>query len=147
MPLTSIPRVSPRSREYVNQVLDYGMHNTRSAGMVARLEKAFAERFGQRYAIAHANGTVTMHTALMAADVGVGDEVIVPAYTVYSTASVVLNAGAVPIFADVDPRTWTIDPADVRRKISPRTRAIIPVSIGGLAPITTRSWISAGSIG
>ena len=124
----------PRRRQYVNQVLDYGMHNTRSAGMVARLEREFAERFGQRYAIAHANGTVSMHTALMAADVGVGDEVIVPAYTVYSTASVVLNAGAVPIFADVDPRTWTIDPADVRRKISPRTRAIIPVSIGGLAP-------------
>ena len=134
MPLTSIPRVSPKARQYVNQVLDYGMHNTRSAGMVARLEKEFAERFGQRYGIAHANGTVSMHTALMAADVGVGDEVIVPAYTVYSTASVVLNAGAVPIFADVDPRTWTIDPADVRRKISSRTRAIIPVSIGGLAP-------------
>lgn len=131
---TSIPRVSSQARQYVNQVLDYGLHNTRSAGMVARLEKAFAERFGQRFGIAHANGTATMHTALLAADVGVGDEVIVPAYTVYSTASVVLYANAVPIFADVDPATWTIDPEDVLRKITPRTRAIIPVSICGLAP-------------
>jgi perosamine synthetase len=97
------------------------------------LEQAFAARFGRRFGIAHANGTATMHSALLAADVGVGDEVIVPAYTVFMTASVALYANAVPIFADVDPRTWTIDPADVRRKITPRTRAIIPVSICGLS--------------
>ena len=131
---TSIPRVSHQAREYVNEVLDYGIHNTRSAGMVARLEQAFAHRFGRRFGIAHANGTATMHSALLAADVGVGDEVIVPAYTVFMSASVALYANAVPIFADVDPNTWTIDPADVRRKITPRTKAIIPVSICGLSP-------------
>ena len=131
---TSIPRVSPQAVKYVNDVLAYGIHNTRSAGMVARLEQQFAARFGRRYGIAHANGTATMHSALLAADIGVGDEVIVPAYTVFMTASVALYANAVPIFADVDPETWTIDPEDVRRKITPRTRAIIPVSICGLSP-------------
>lgn len=130
----SMPRVSQAARRYVNQVLDYGMHNTRSAGMVARLEQAFAHRFGRRFGIAHVNGTATMHSALLAADVGVGDEVIVPAYTVFMTASVALYANAIPVFADVDPDTWTIDPVDVRQKITPRTKAIIPVSICGLSP-------------
>lgn len=132
--ITLIPRVSPKSREYVNQVLDYGIHNTNSLGFSARLERGFAERFGRSFGILHSNGTTTMHSALMAADVGAGDEVIVPAFTVFMTASVALYANAIPIVADVDPKTWTIDPEDIRRKITSRTKAIIPVSICGLAP-------------
>jgi perosamine synthetase len=66
--------------------------------------------------------------------VGAGDEVIVPAFTVFSTAAVALHANAVPIVADVDPDTWTISIDDIRRKMTPHTKAIIPVSIGGLAP-------------
>ena len=130
---TSIPRVSDKARQYVNEMLDFGFHNCNSPGFTARLEREFAERFGQEYGILHANGTATMHSALLAADVGVGDEVIVPAYTVVVTGTVALFANAVPVFADVDPDTWTIDPEDVRRKITPRTKAIIPVSICGLA--------------
>ncbi len=102
--------------------------------MSGRLEAAFAAKFGQTYGILHANGTATMHSALLAADVGVGDEVIVPAFTVFSTAVVALHANAIPIIADVDPDTWTISVEDVRRKITPRTKAIIPVSICGLSP-------------
>ena len=132
--IKSLPRVSPKSREYVNQVLDFGIHNTRSLGFAAKLEEKFSQRFGRRFGILHSNGTTTMHSALLAADVGVGDEVIVPAFTVFMTASVVLYVGAVPIVADVDPEAWTIDPDDVRRKITPQTKAIIPVSICGLAP-------------
>jgi perosamine synthetase len=131
---TSIPRVSPKAREYVNRVLDFGFHNCTSTGMSARLEREFAAKFGQTYGILHANGTATMHSALLAAGVGVGDEVIVPAYTVFSTAVVALHANAIPIVADVDPDTWTISVEDIRRKITPRTKAIIPVSICGLAP-------------
>ncbi|MBN2293108.1 MAG: DegT/DnrJ/EryC1/StrS family aminotransferase [Pirellulales bacterium] len=131
---TPIPRVSPKSREYVNRVLDYGFHNCSSPGMLARLEKEFAARFGQRFGIAVANGTATMHAALMAYDIGAGDEVIVPAYTVFSTAAAVLHANAIPVVADVDPDTWTIDIEDVRCKVTPRTKAIIPVSICGLSP-------------
>ncbi len=130
---TSIPRVSAKARKYVNEVLDFGFHNCSSPGIGARLERQFAERFGCRFGILHANGTATMHSALLAADVGVGDEVIVPPFTVFSTAAVALHAGAVPVFADVDPDTWTISPDDIRRKITSRTKAIIPVSIGGLA--------------
>ena len=131
---SSIPRVSPKAQKYVNRVLEYGFHNCSSPGMVKRLEREFAAKFGHKFGIAHANGTCTMHSALLAYDVGVGDEVIVPAYTVFSTAVVALHANAVPIVADVDPDTWTISVEDIRRKITPRTKAIIPVSICGLSP-------------
>ena len=131
--MTMIPRVAPKARQYVGEVLDFGFHNGSSPGISARLEERFAAKFGRKFGILHANGTATMHSALLAAGVGVGDEVIVPAYTVAMTATVALYANAIPVFADVDPDTWTIDPEDVRRKITPRTRAIIPVSICGLA--------------
>ena len=129
-----LPRVSPMARVYVNQVLDYGFHNSTSPGISTRLEKEFAAKFGVRYAILHSNGTATMHTALLAAGIGVGDEVIVPGLTMASTALVALYSNAVPVFADIDPETWTISVEDVRRKITPRTKAIIPVSIYGLSP-------------
>ena len=64
--LVSIPRVSPKARGYVNKVLDSGFHNASSPGFSARLEKQFAEKFGQEFGILHANGTATMHSALMA---------------------------------------------------------------------------------
>ena len=131
---TSIPRVSDKARQYVNEVLDFGFHNASSPGFYGRLEQAFAAKFGVGFGILHCNGTATMHSALLAAGVGVGDEVIVPTLTMASTALVALHANAVPIFADVDPDTLTISVEDVRRKITPRTRAIIPVSIYGLSP-------------
>ena len=128
----SIPRVAPRAYEYVRQVLDFGFHNAHSVGMTGRLERQWAERFGHRFGIAHCNGTATMQSALLAAGVGVGDEVIVPAFTVFSTPAVVLQCNAVPIVVDVDPETWTMSVEAVRRHNTPRTRAIIPVSICGL---------------
>jgi perosamine synthetase len=112
--------------------LDFGFHNAHSVGMTARLEREFAARMGQKHGIAHCNGTATLQSALLAADVGVGDEVIVPAFTVFSTPAAALHCGAVPVVADADPDTWTLDVEDVRRKRSPRTKAIIPVSICGL---------------
>lgn len=127
-----IPRVAPKAYEYVKKVLDFGFHNAHSVGMTARLEREFAERFGQKYGIAHCNGTATMQSALMAAGVGVGDEVIVPCYTVFSTPLVALQCNAVPVIVDVDPDTWTISVDAIRKHITPRTRAIIPVSICGL---------------
>ena len=129
----SLPRVAPKAQEYVAEVLGRGFLNS-SAQMTTRLEKAFAERFGVRYAIAHANGTVTLQSALLAAGVGVGDEVIVPPLTAAATGLAVIHANAVPIFADIDPETFTVDVDDIRRRITPRTKAIIPVAIYGLAP-------------
>ena len=118
----------------MRDTLDFGFHNAHSVGMTARLEQEFARRMGQRYGIAHCNGTATMQSALMAADVGVGDEVIVPSFTVHATAAAVLHCNAIPIVADVDPDTWTLDINDLRRKLTDRTKAIIPVSIAGLMP-------------
>lgn len=128
----TIPRVAPKAYEYVKQVLDFGFHNAHSVGMTARLEREFAQRFGHTYGIAHCNGTATMQSALLAAGVGVGDEVIVPAYTVFSTPAVVFQCNAVPVVVDVDPDTWTMSVDAVRSHITPRTRAVIPVSICGL---------------
>ena len=128
-----LPRVSPKAQEYTSEILCRGFHNS-SAGITTQLEKAFAERFGVRYAIAHANGTVTLQSALLAAGVGVGDEVIVPPLTAAATGLAVIHANAVPIFADIDTETFTIDVEDIRRRITPRTKAIIPVAIYGLAP-------------
>lgn len=132
--LKSIPRVSENARRYVNEVLDYGFHNSTSPGLSTRLEREFAKKFNVNYAILHCNGTATMHSALLAAGVGVGDEVIVPALTMASTALVALYVNAIPVFADIDPETFTISPEDVRRKITARTKAILPVSIYGLSP-------------
>jgi perosamine synthetase len=125
-------RCGEADRRYMAEVLDDGFGNRESAHMVGRFEAAFAEKFGAAYAISHNSGTGTMLSCLLAAGVGPGDEVIVPTATMASTAMVVVQAGAVPVFADCDPRTFCIDPADVERKITEFTRAIIPVSLFGL---------------
>ncbi|MGE0375818.1 MAG: DegT/DnrJ/EryC1/StrS family aminotransferase [Planctomycetaceae bacterium] len=128
-------RVGEADRQYLEEVLAAGFRNTIDpAGIFSRMESAFAQRFGVRYAILHNSGTGTMQSCLLAAGVGPGDEVIVPPLTAVSTAIVVVQCGAVPVFADIDPDTFNIDPADVARKITPYTRAIIPVSLYGLSP-------------
>lgn len=125
-------RCGEADRRYMAEVLEDGFGNRESAHMVGRFEAAFAGKFGVRFAISHNSGTGTMLSCLLAAGVGPGDEVIVPAATMASTAMVVVQAGAVPVFADCDPRTFNMDPADVARKITEHTRAIIPVSLFGL---------------
>ena len=82
--------------------------------------------------IAVANGTVALEAALRAVGVEAGDEVIVPAVTFVASASAVLQANAIPIFVDCDPRNYTIDPAAVEAAITPQTRAVMPVDYGGM---------------
>jgi perosamine synthetase len=101
--------------------------------MTQRLEQKFAEKFNVRFAISHVNGTATLHSALVAAGVSTGDEVIVPPLTMCSTSFAVVHAGAVPVFADVDLRTFNLDPGKIERWITPRTKAIIPVALYGLS--------------
>jgi len=98
-----------------------------AATQVRALEEEFARWLGVKHALAFSYGTTAQHAALAAVGVGPGDEVIVPPLTFISTAYTPLWQGAVPIFADVDPGIIILDPADVRRKITPRTRAIVPV--------------------
>lgn len=99
---------------------------------VAAFEKAFAERHRVSYALATTSCTTALHLALAALGIGPGDEVIVPSFTWVATANVVLYCGATPVLADVDRKSFNIDPADVARKLSPRTKAVIAVHLFGL---------------
>ncbi len=92
--------------------------------------RRFAEMQGGGYGVAMVNGTVTMEVALRAMNIGWGDEVIVPAFTFQATAAAPMAAGAIPVIADVDPQTYTIDPQKIEAAITPRTKAVIPVHLG-----------------
>jgi perosamine synthetase len=101
--------------------------------VVARFEEAFARLVGAQYAVATTSCTTALHLALILAGVGPGDEVICPSYTFIATANAILYTGATPVFADIEPDTGNIDPADVLQRVTPRTRAIVPVHQVGLA--------------
>lgn len=98
---------------------------------VAALERALADRLGVRHAVAVGNGTDALTIALHALGVGPGDEVITTPFTFFATAEAVAALGATPIFADVRPDTYNLDSESVRRRITPRTKAILPVHIFG----------------
>lgn len=101
--------------------------------IVARFEKEFAEFCGSKYALACVNGSVALRIALIACGVKPGDEVIITPYTFIATASIVLEANCVPVFVDIDPDTYNIDPSEIEKAITPRTKAIIPVHFAGQA--------------
>ena len=100
---------------------------------VARFEELFAERVGARHAVATSSCTTALHLALVVAGVGPGHEVICPSYSFIATANAILYAGATPIFADIERDTWNMDPLDALARVTPRTKAIIPVHQVGLA--------------
>ena len=100
---------------------------------VAAFEEAVGRYVGARHAVATSNCTSALQIALLCCDIGPGDEVIVPSFSFIATANAVLHVGATPVFADIDPRTYNIDPLSVERAVTPRTRAIIPVDQIGLA--------------
>jgi len=95
-------------------------------------EEKFAKKFGAKYALSAVNGTTSMWIALRAAGIGLGDEVIIPPYTFIATAVAVLLANAVPVFCDIDSETYNINPDKIEEKITSKTKAIIPVHIGGM---------------
>jgi dTDP-4-amino-4,6-dideoxygalactose transaminase len=98
---------------------------------VQDFEREFAAFQGAAYGVTCTNGTTALEMGLRALGVVAGDEVIVPPYTFIATATAVVTIGAIPVFADIDPETLCLDPNDVAQKISPRTRAIIPVHVAG----------------
>lgn len=116
-------------RQAVLDVLDRGVFCAvrPEATQVRAFEAAFAAWLGVKHAVAFSSGTTAQHASLAALDLRPGDEVIVPPLTFISTAYTVWLAGATPIFADVDPATFNLDPAAVRQKITPQTRAIVVV--------------------
>jgi dTDP-4-amino-4,6-dideoxygalactose transaminase len=99
---------------------------------VEAFERAFAERVGAPEAVATTSCTTALHLALHCAGVGPGDEVIVPSLSFIATANSVWHCGATPVFADIDPRTFNVDPADVERRLTDRTKAVMPVHQVGL---------------
>ncbi|MCS6859631.1 MAG: DegT/DnrJ/EryC1/StrS family aminotransferase [Abditibacteriales bacterium] len=104
--------------------------------VTAQFEEEFAAYHGVRFAVAQNNGTSTLHAAYFAAGVGPGDEVITSAYTWHLQVGPILALHALPVFCDVDPRSAALDPDDVRRKISRRTKAIVVLHpYGGVAPM------------
>jgi dTDP-4-amino-4,6-dideoxygalactose transaminase len=105
---------------------------TRNGGkMVQRLEAEFAERLGVKHAAACSSGTASVHLAIAALDPAPGDEIIVPPITDIGSIAPILWQNAVPVFADLDPQTITLDPAGVERRITPKTRAIVAVHLAG----------------
>ncbi|MEE9162465.1 MAG: aminotransferase class I/II-fold pyridoxal phosphate-dependent enzyme, partial [Candidatus Neomarinimicrobiota bacterium] len=127
------PRWPPRLpglAERLEQVVEKDEWGVRSE-TVRRFEETFARYHDGKYALAMANGTLALLAALEAAGIQPGDEVIIPAYTFMASATAVLQLGAKPVFADIDGQTFNLDPADASRRITSRTRAIMPVHIGG----------------
>lgn len=129
IPFFSMRATMERDASYLDDLVDEAFDVGRfvDGPLVARLEARLAEYTGARDVIAVGSGTDALLLVLRAIDVAPGDEVIVPVYTFFATASSVVHARGTPVFADIDPLTYAIDPSDVERKLTARTRAIMPV--------------------
>lgn len=124
------PVITDAAKRYVMDALETGWIS--SAGpYIAKFEDAFAASLGRKHAVTTTNGTAALHLALAAMNVGEGDEVILPDFTMGACANAVLYCGARPVLCDVDPETFTIDPNDIARKITKKTKVIMPVHIYG----------------
>lgn len=99
--------------------------------VIEEFEKKVADYVGAKYAVAVANGTAALHSACYAANIGKGDEVITTPITFAASSNCAFYCGAVPVFADIDPKTYNIDPSDIEKKITDRTKAIIAVHFTG----------------
>ena len=126
-------RFSGNELKYLKEVVDSGFGSGTSGSMNNRFEHAFAKKCGAKYAITFNSGTSTLHAALTALDVNAGDEVIVPPLTVISNVDVIFAQNAVPVFADIDPNTFNINPKEIEKKITKKTKCIMPVSLYGLS--------------
>lgn len=125
------PIFSGREKEYVNQCLDSTWISSKGE-FIGRFERSFADYIGTNNATTVSNGTVAIHLALEALGIGPGDEVIVPTLTYIASVNTIIQAGATPVFVDSLEQSWQIDPQDVRRKITPRTKAVMAVHLYGL---------------
>lgn len=125
------PLIGEEEKQAVLEVLDSGI--LAQGPRVAAFEKAFAEMCGVKEAIATSSGTTALHTALLAHGIGQGDEVITSPFTFIASANSVLYTGARPVFVDIDPDTFNMNPALIEAAITERTKAIMPVHLFGLS--------------
>jgi perosamine synthetase len=126
------PDLTGNERRYVLDCVESGWISS-NGDYIARFERAFAEFTGARHAIAVCNGTVALHLALHCLGIGAGDEVIVPTFTYISSVNAIAYTGATPVFAESREADWLLDPIDVEKRITPRTRAIMLVHLYGAA--------------
>ncbi len=125
----SKPFIGDEEKKLVMEVLESGM--LAQGPKVALLEERFAALCGVKHAIATTSGTTALHVALLAHGVGPGDEVITTPFTFIASANSILFTGARPVFVDIDPETFNLDPAKIEAAITPRTKAIMPVHLYG----------------
>jgi dTDP-4-amino-4,6-dideoxygalactose transaminase len=130
-PFTSWPIFGKPEEERLLRTLRSGKWGKLHGQEVAEFEQRFAAMHGAKHGIGVVNGTVSLRIVLMAADIKAEDEVIVPPYTFLATATAVVEANAVPVFADIDLDTFNLEPKAVEAAITPRTRAIMPVHMAG----------------
>lgn len=124
------PSVGTAEKRYLNKAIDAGYVS--SVGkFVSDFEERFARYVGMKMGVSTQSGTAALHMALYELGIGKGDEVIVPALTFVASVNPIVYVGAKPVFADVDDRTWNIDPEEIERLITKKTKAIIPVHLYG----------------
>ncbi len=123
------PLIGPEEEAAVIAVMRSGM--LAQGPEVARLEQAFAEQCGVAHAVAVSNGTAALHLALLANEIGPGDEVITTPFSFIATANSILMTGATPVFVDIDERCFNLDVRQIEAAITPRTKAIMPVHLYG----------------
>jgi perosamine synthetase len=124
------PDLSPRETAYVTDAIETSWISS-TGPYLERFESEFAEICGTRHALAVSNGTVALHLALLGLGIGPGDEVIVPSLTYIASVNAVTYVGARPVFVDVDPVTWCLDPTAVTSAVTSRTKAIMAVHLYG----------------
>lgn len=131
----NLPKIGEEEIEAVVRVMRSGMltHGLGAGPVVTQFENNFAKFTGVKYAIAVNTGTAALHAAVLAAGVQQGDEVILPSFTFVATAEAVVMAGGKPVFADIDPETYNISPTEIEKKITKKTKAIMPVDLYGFS--------------
>ena len=125
------PLLDGNEKKYLIECIETGWISSEGP-FVSRFEEAFSRRVGRKHGIAVANGSGALDIAVKAVDIGLGDEVIMPTFTIISPAASVVRAGGVPVLVDSDPITWNMDVTQIEDKIMPRTKAILVVHIYGL---------------
>ncbi|HEY5377807.1 MAG TPA: DegT/DnrJ/EryC1/StrS family aminotransferase [Polyangiaceae bacterium] len=126
------PNLGGRELEYVTKAVSGGWISS-SGSYVGEFEREFAKYLGVPHAVTTTSGTTALHLALVAAGIGPGDEVIIPAFTMIASAFAVCYTGAKPVFVDSDVSNWNIDPSLVAAKVTKKTKAIMPVHVYGHA--------------